>query len=925
MATDLLETAPEPRDPGGAPALLLATKLHAPAPRVLPVPRQRLFARLDDGAHTALSLVSAPAGFGKSTLVSDWLRQDGRASAWLSLDAGDSDLRRFLSYLVAALERPLPGIGRGLAPLLAAPRLADPEPLLTLLVNGLCETPGCILVLDDYHAITAPDVHQALAFLLERLPAAMHVVMTTRVDPPLPLPRLRARGLLCELRAEDLRFTSEEAAAFLHGVMGLDVAPAEVEALEQRTEGWIAGLQMAALSLRGRDDVSACIAGFTGSHRFVLDYLTEEVLDRQPADRLDFLLRTSILPRFCGPLCDAVLGRRDGQAVLESLETANLFLIPLDEIRGWYRYHHLFAGLLQDELRRRLSDAEVAELHARAADWLDERQLADEAVEHALAARDWERATRIISTYADAVMHQGNIGMAARWLDALPEECYQLRPRLLLDRGIMLFASFRFPEFGATVAALERTVETAADPALAAGLDALRALGLSASADNAGVVAFASRARERLPAEFVAARSLVTLVLGMCLARLGEAERALAVLEEAAVLSSSAGRLVTTVIARCNQGLIEVLHGRLHRSLERHRQALDLFSPETAAVLPAASQAWDGLAWFHLERGEPDRALEHALTATRLGQSGEGVSHHVRTLSTLTRVHTARGDFAAARESYGAIERFTRRTGLDIWLLVIEALRVRIDIAEARAGGPPDLLAETERWMERAGLLAGWDRLAERLMPDLPCDYSHLTAAHGLVAAGRAGEALDLLAALREIAEERGWVRSQIEIAALESVARQGLIEGGDTAGDPLEAIARALALARPEGYVQPLADSGPPLARLLALYETAHPGALDDPFGERLRRLVGLAPREERPASPSSSGPKPQGADALSERELEVLRAVASGLSNAEAARRLYLSPFTVKKHLENIYGKLGARNRTEAIAQVRELGLLE
>jgi LuxR family maltose regulon positive regulatory protein len=902
---------------------LLRTKLHAPVPRADRVHRGRLFERLDAGRRTALSLVSAPAGFGKSTLISDWLRHRERPAAWLSLDPTDSDLRRFLSYLVAALERPLPGVGRSLTAALAAPRLPeDPEPLLTPLLNELWDCSRCILVLDDYHVIEGNEVHAALGWLLERLPPEQHLVITTRVDPPLPLPRLRARGLLSELRAEDLRFTVEEAAAFLHETMGLDVGAAEVEALERRTEGWIAGLQMAALSLRGRDDVSAFIAGFTGSHRFVLDYLTEEVLDRQPPDRMDFLLRTSLLPRFSGPLCDAVIrdsggsGRQDSQEILESLETANLFLIPLDDRRGWYRYHHLFASLLQDELRRRVSPEELAGLHHRAADWFLEHALPDEAMDHAVAGRDWERAAQIMIAHADAALHRGEVNTVYRWLTILPDEVFQRNPQLLMGKALALFASFRLPEFAAVVAEIEQAAEGSDDPVLLAGRDAMRALALSGRAEHDAVIAFATRALERLPPE-PTVRGLVTVILGISLARsFGQTARALEVLEDAAALNLAAGNLTLFVVARSHQGWVELLRGNLDRSLERYRQALAHLPPETATggiALPGSSLAYDGFACVHLERGALDDALQQATIATRLSRTGDVAGNHVKNVATLAVIHTARNEMDAARELAAELETLMERTQMPVYQVVTESVGHRVDVVQGAREGRMDLLDRACRWAEERGLFEGWDRLREHLMPELPRDYAHLSVARLLVATGRFAEALSLLTALQEIAEAEEWGRSQIEIAILQALASDA----------PFEPLARALALAEPQGFLQLFVNEGQPMARLLTAYERARPGALDTRLGRKLREALKL----ETGAAPAVPALRlvPGPGEALSDRELDVLRAVAGGLSNAEAAKRLYLSPFTVKKHLENIYSKLGVRNRTEAIGKAQRLGWLE
>ncbi len=921
------------------PPLLLATKLHAPSPRGDRVSRPRLLAQLESGAARALSLVSAPAGFGKSTLVSDWLRASGRPAGWLSLDAGDDELRRFLSYLAAALERPLPGAGRGLAAALAAPVLPEPAALLTPFLNDLWEREACVLVLDDYHVIEAPEVHAAFAFLVEHLPPHLHLVVATRVDPPLPLARLRARGLLCELRAEDLRFTGEEAAQFLCDSMGLNVSASEVEALEQRTEGWIAGLQMAALSLRGRDDVSALIAGFTGSHRFVLDYLTEEVLDRQPADRLDFLLRTSLLRRICGGLCDAVTGRSDGQEVLESLETANLFLIPLDETRGWYRYHHLFAGLLAAELERRLAPGELAALHGRASDWFAAHGLADEAVEHAVAAGDSERVAAVVEAHGKAAMFRGELTVVFRWLAALGEEDYRRHPRLRVTRALACYATFRYPEFAAAVADLAAAAAETGDPMLVATLDATEALARSAEADYAATAAAAERCLARLPAGGQMVRPLVLLLLGLGLARTGHTARALTVLEEVVQLSVAAGNLTYAVVARGNQAMVDTLEGRLDAAEERGRRTLALFprSPDGAggeAPVPGAGQAYDALAEVALERGELERALQLAETSVRLSRTGGVAGFEIRALGTLCAVHLARRDFTAARALLDEMDQLLRRTQTTFWDLAIEAVRARLDLLEAEERGRPDLLEKAVRWAADRGLLAGWDRLHERLLPEIPHDHHFLVAARLLLATGREQEALELLQALRPLAEERRWLRTRIEIELMEALARRGLTgrrsETGELPDESLACIRRALDLGAPQGFLQVFANQGLGIPGLLADSARAQPDLFANPFGLRLREALGISrSNPESAPAPSAPGtsqrtPLPQGIEALSERELEVLRTVAGGLSNAEAGRRLYLSPFTVKKHLEHIYGKLGSRNRTEAIARARALGLL-
>lgn len=939
MATAPLQPTEEPSPvPPSAP--LLATKLHIPVARGHKVQRQRLFDRLDAGTRTALSLVAAPAGFGKSTLVSDWLHSRPRPAGWLSLEPSDNDLRRFLSYVAAALEHPLPGVSRGLTAALASSRLPDPEPLLTPLLNELWERPGCVLVLDDYHVIEAAEIHEALNFLVEHLPPEMHVLVASRSYPPLHLPRLRARGMLAELRAEDLRFSGEEATRFLRDSMGLEVSAADVEALERRTEGWIAGLQMAALSLRGRDEVGAFLAGFTGSHRFVLDYLTEEVLDQQSPDRLEFLLRTALLPRLCGELCDAVTGRTDSQDVLESLETANLFLIPLDDRRRWYRYHHLFASLLQEQLRHRMSDAELVRLHEQAADWFAAHQLPEEALAHASAAGCWERSAAILEAYADLYLSRGEIGTVARWFEGVPREEMRGRPRLLLSLAVILFSTMRWPEFNALLPELRAAVNAgcaaggAADPELSARLDTLIVFQLTGAGDFAGVIAHAKAALERIP-EANPSRGVVTGVLGMALARTCQSAAAMPVLEEAARLTFASGNLVAAVIARCNQGWLEATHGRLQASRERFEQALRMVASLGTPRLPAAAPAYSGLADVALERGDLEGAFEMATIAVELGKASE-VTGQVRSLASLSRVQAARGELDEARRTLEHLTALIRMTGIELWHSVTRAVQARFDLLQAKREPRADLLAAIGRWAEKDGLLDGWDAVRERFLLDMPCDYAHLTAARWLIAAGQPERALELLAALEKVAVEEGWIRSRIDIALLEALAHQKRGQSTGKRREPpeeaLDALTRALELAEPEGYVQAFVAEGEPFYRLLTALDEARPGALAGTrWSDRLDQALGVQTREVAlpvftpGASVQITGraQQPPG-EPLSDRELEVLRAIASGLSNAEAARRLYLSPFTVKKHLENIYGKLGVHNRTEAIARAQGLRLI-
>jgi LuxR family transcriptional regulator, maltose regulon positive regulatory protein len=443
---------------------LLTTKLHIPPTRPGFVVRPQLTDRLTKGTAGAIVLVCAPAGFGKTALLADWARRDRRPVAWLSLDDADNDPARFWRHVAAALDRVRPGVAGRVAALLQGLRPASFEAVVTTLVNELAGVAEeVVLVLDDYHLIQTPQVHQSLEFLLEHQPTSLRLVLASRADPPLPLARRRARGQLAELRQRDLRFTPQEATALLRTAVGPDLPQAAIVALGERTEGWVAGLQLAALSLQGRTDMTGFVAGFSGSHRYVLDYLAEEVLDRQPEPLREFLLETSILERLCGPLCDAVTGRSDSQQVLERVERANLFLVPLDEVRGWWRYHQLFADLLHARLERERPDR-VAELHRSAAAWSERHGLADDAIRHALAAEEGAWAARLIEQHFDAVFRRAEDATLRRWLRALPAELARARPRLCLAEAYWAVV------IDGRLQTAERLLEDA-ERALAAGTD----------------------------------------------------------------------------------------------------------------------------------------------------------------------------------------------------------------------------------------------------------------------------------------------------------------------------------------------------------------------------------------------------------------------------------------------------------------------
>ena len=657
-ADPALQAAPSAQD------VLLATKLHVPRPQPGVVPRPRLAQQLDDGLGRGLVLVCAPAGYGKTVLLADWAQHGPQLAAWLSLDTGDNDPARFWRHAIAALDRVRPGIGERVAPLLGPPAPQSFDGLVTALINELAE-PGADdvrLVLDDYHTIGAQPVHTSLEFLLEHRPPGLELVLASRSDPPLSLARLRARGQLTELRAADLRFTAGEAAALLQQVAPGEVLPdAVVTALASRTEGWAAGLQLAALSLRGQPDVDGFVAAFTGSHRYVLDYLAEEVLERQPAQLRTFLLETSVLERLSGSLCDAVTGRPGSQALLEQIERDGLFLVPLDEVRNWWRYHHLFADLLRARLEQ--EPGQAAELHRRAAAWYEEHGLPDDAIRHATAAGEMLRAARLIERHFDTVYSlRGEGATIQRWLSALPHDLIWSRPRLLLTQAQVAATGGRLDEVEPLLEAAERAagsgVEEAFEPtvgragSLLVNIPAHIALHRSYLAqlrgDAEGTAAFARQALGELHQGEWMLNSTIQGFLAVAewlRGQLAEAERAF--------VSSLAGwqetdQLTVTVWAAYSLAHVQRSRGRLEAAARTSQRMLDITGNLGPRARPAAGLAHVSLAEVAYQRDELDSALHHVSQGIPLCRQWVYALPLASGLVTLAWVRQATGDPAGA-------------------------------------------------------------------------------------------------------------------------------------------------------------------------------------------------------------------------------------------------------------------------------------
>lgn len=900
---------------------VLATKLYTPRRRARLVERRRLVERLDatlEPGHQ-LTLVSAPAGFGKTTLLADWLaRATGPAGGvrvgWVSLDAGDNDLARLLVHVAAALD------GAGLAvgsAVLEYP--AAPSAVLMTIVNqvaGADDDGPWVLVLDDYHVVESAEVHEALTFLLDHLPDQLHLVIATRADPPLPVARLRARGQLVEVRAADLRFTTEEADRFLNGSMGLGLGSVEVGALDERTEGWIAGLQLAALSLRGvsgPDAVAGFIAAFTGSNRFVIDYLADEVLRRQPAAVHDFLLQTSILDRLTGGLCDAVTGRSDGATRLDELDRGNLFLVPLDDSRGWYRYHHLFADVLQARLLAE-HPGQVPELHRRAGDWFAARGLPADAVRHALAGEDHARAARLMEEALPDVRRARQDGLLLSWIRALPDPVVRRSPVLgivaawsQLMAGDLDAAEARLDDARSALAA------GAADPRLAAAwadtedlrtapatISVYRASLAQARGDVTATVGHAERALELAGPGDHLVRGSAGGFLGLAAWAAGDIPTALTTFAAAARSLHAAGNLVDELDTTIPLADMWIAAGRPSRARRLYEQALTVATGRGKPVARAAADLHVGLAELDRELDDVTGAAAHLETARVLAETGSITENRHRWFVASAQLRAAHGDHDAALRLLDEAEALYR-PGFYPDVRPVPAVRARIHI----------LAGDHEP-------ASGWAREHGIGADDAPAylrEYEHLTLARILLAQQRVPPALGLLARLHAAAAHSGRAGSLVEISALQAVAHH--LQGDDE--QAFAAFARSVAeTAEPESHVRRYLDEGPPMLALLHLAATTDHGEDAVTVQSHARRLLQRA----TPAAPPRTAPPVT--DALSDRELQVLRLLDTELTGPQIARELYVTINTLRSHTKRIFTKLDVTTRTAAVRRARERGLL-
>jgi LuxR family maltose regulon positive regulatory protein len=854
---------------------------------------------LNQGLDHPLILVSAPAGYGKTTLLSTWLDQRPSSAAWISLDESDNDLAHFLTYLVAALQKIQAEAGKTVLAMLQSPQLLQINVLITSLINDVAQFEDhFVVVLDDYHVIQEPSIHQAVNFLLDHLPRQMHLVISTRADPPFPLAKLRAQSRLLEIRATDLCFTAQEAEKFLNQSMDLSLPSAEVGTLAARTEGWIAGLQMAAVSMQGRQDASRFIQSFAGSNRHVLDYLLEEVLERQPETIQAFLLKTSLLNQLNGALCNAVTGQTNGQDMLELLDRMNLFVHALDDQRCWYRYHNLFSDLLRQRLQN-THPALVPALHLRASEWYEEEGVFSEAIGHAFSAGEFDRAAGLIEKTADSSLMHGELRTFLSWVERLPEAVACQRPLLCVYHAEALLLSGR--PLGPVAKRLEGTPEH----------DAIQALIASYQGDVEISKKLSLRALAHLPQESVFLRGVITSALGAVLMLSGEVEPAIQSFRTAADIGRQNGNLMLEVIALCRTGQLHHVKGELQKAERLIRKALELCADRQGDDLPVASMPLMLLANLLLERNDLEPALKVIQKAIELSLVSGGF-WSVDCYVVYAFVLQARGDVEGAVEAIRSARKIASRTEAnrfdDIYTAAYEA---HLCLAQGNLDAAVQWARQRnlDPWEEH-GTVAAQDGCSARLFHLVEVEQTVLAKIY--LAQGKAEEAMSVLASLLPESERLGRRLSVIKNLVLQGLAFQRQ----EKLAEARVALEAALSLAEPEGLLRIFVDEGQPVEELLRAVVT-HKVA-----DQYITNLLNVFAHEKTISAPLLA-PKKM-IEALSEREVEVLHLIAEGLSNREIAGRLYISLSTVKGHTANIYGKLAVKNRTQAVARGRELALI-
>ncbi len=913
---------------------VLRTKLYVPVLRDRVVSRSHLIDIIDQGlrAEHKLILLSAPAGFGKTTLLSEWVATGDLSVAWLTIDDGDNDLTRFLTYLVAALQTVHEGIGEKSLDLQRSPQPPSITGVLTPLINELVgHADRLVLVLDDYHLIDAESVHTALEFIVQNLPPHIHIILASRTEPPLSLPRLRGTIGLTEITERDLRFTHQETADYMNRIMGLGLSSEDVGELEARTEGWVVGLQMAALSMQGRQDITGFIRSLSGTHRFILDYLMEEVLERQREDVQQFMLQTAILEQLSSALCDEVLGLEffeaheqlgtgfpaipplnTSQDYLEYLGRENLFIVPLDDERRWYRFHRLFAEILQDKILQ-TNPGRIPELHRRASTWYEKQGMLTECVHHRMAAEDYSEAARLIARNALALVYQGNLATLVRWLEGLPSEVKGSQPWLSIAHAWALTFAGQLTEVAGLIREAEENLDRITDPLelrrISGIIDALRAYLLALRGSMSLAAEFAREALKPLPDEDHILRGFTAMLLATVLRWEGRLDEAHEAYQQAIEINQQAGDKNVLLETLCDLAGLQALQGKLRDSLDTCEQALSmarLHFEQMGTRLPAHGYACIRMSDILRERNELEQAREWAREGLELSQDWGQADLLVRVYIYSARALKACGDTSEAAAALRSAYRVASE--LSPWYIG------RVEAWEADLNLECGDLTAVQEWAESQTVDG------EIAFHDFESNLT-LARVHVLTQpkSGRASESTGgdvemLLDRLENLALETGAYRYLLEVQILQALHKQD----ASLQSQAQEIISSAVRIAAPEGFLRPFLRYGEAIRSLLVGSQAID--AYDDFHRDVEEALLELIPVDAPRPHPQLTGlPEP-----LSPRELEVLRMLPTHLSTTEIADELCVAPSTIRSHIKSIYSKLDVHSRTEAVDRATDLELL-
>jgi len=898
---------------------LLSTKLYIPHTRADGVSRPRLTQKLLAGLNRpgSFALLSGPAGSGKTTLLGEFVTQLQRPVGWLSLDEGDNDPLRFWTYLIAACQSVQADVGQSALELLHTPQPLPDDTIPTILINDLAGLDGgLVLVLDDYHIIHNPSIHGGISFLLDHLPEKLHIILSTRVDPPWPLARFRARNQLIELRAADLGFTTEETAAFLNLTMRLNLSPDDVAALEARTEGWIAGLQLAALSMQGRSDSAGFVKALAGSHVYIAEYLVEEILQRQPEEMQTFLLQTSILERLNAGLCEAVTGCDNGQSLLTALHRANLFLVPLDDEQRWYRYHHLFADLLAFRLKQTLPASAIEKLHCQASAWLAQNNLLDEAIQHALAGKDHERAIALLRQVARTMMFTGRVNDLRKWLEALPEESFETHLFLKIYRMWidLLQGKMDLSEPGLLqMETMLRSLPPSPDnDTLLKEMIVILSHWVALAGNTSRAINLSQEALAFLPEGDHASRARVFSALAIAYGSQGDVQKADMAFRECIRLANVSANYTLAAHTMMRAGIWLGYYGRLHDAARLFQSIIDMGVQAGQKVFFPAGQGLIGLASVYLEWNDlesAEKALEQGMElCSQAGLDGVFTGWILK-----SRLRQAKGDLAGALEELHALEQAFPRS--DTFSLTIRQILVHLAMG--------DIDRATHLALPFTNVLSQEAEHVPTRPPVVVVEIVELILVRVYLAQGEIEKTLELLEKLQATAEPGGRLGHLIEMFLLRSLVIQKQSQG-ETPAMAMDSLAQALALAEPEGYSLLFTETGREIAPLLrgVMKDPARP----DRVKKYARRLLNSVSRDEKSAASPMEGSRPADEliEPLTDRELAVLRLIADGLKYEEIAGQLYISLNTVRTYVKGIYGKLDVNNRSQAIAQAHQHNLI-